>query len=131
MVGIFPLTTIAMCDSSIGGKTGVDSKLGKNLIGSIYNPVMVLINTWFLESLDLRNFKNGLVEVVKMGAILDKDLFELIETDSEGKPLKVKDLMNDKELLFKIMRMSIANKINVVQVGDKIMRYRLIWEKRD
>ena len=105
-----------MWDSAIGGKTGVDSKLGKNLIGSIYNPTMVVINTWFLETLNLRNLKNGLVEVVKMGAILDKELFELLEKDSTGKPLKISDLINNKDLLFKIMKLSIKNKVNVIQV---------------
>ena len=68
-----------MWDSSIGGKTGVDTPLGKNLVGSIYNPKLIISNTALLESLDDRNFKNGLVEVIKMGAIADDVLFEALE----------------------------------------------------
>lgn len=68
-----------MWDSSIGGKTGVDTHLGKNLVGSIYNPKLIISNTALLESLDDRNFKNGLVEVIKMGAIADDVLFEALE----------------------------------------------------
>lgn len=60
-----PTTLLACVDSSVGGKTGIDTTYGKNLIGSFYQPKAVLINTNFLKTLDERQFKTGLGEVVK------------------------------------------------------------------
>lgn len=77
-----PTTVLSMCDSCIGGKVGIDSPLGKNLIGAIHQPYMVMINIRFLNSLDERNFKNGLVEVIKIGAIYDSELFDILEKTS-------------------------------------------------
>jgi 3-dehydroquinate synthetase len=76
-----------MSDSSIGGKTGVDTSLGKNLIGSIYNPELIISNTAYLNTLNKRNFKNGLVEIIKMGIIADHELFESLEKTNLGKEL--------------------------------------------
>ena len=64
-----PTTLLACVDSSIGGKTGIDTKYGKNLVGAFYQPKAVLINTNFLKSLDTRQFKTGLGEVVKYSFI--------------------------------------------------------------
>jgi len=109
-----------MWDSSIGGKTGVDTSLGKNLIGSIYTPEMIIFNTGFIDSLDDRNFKNGMVEIIKMGAITDPTLFELLESTNLSKVIHFifisEDLRNDPELLFKIMRRSWEDKKNIIQV---------------
>ena len=71
-----PTSLMAMVDSSIGGKTGVDSDQGKNLIGSFYIPAFVVINVNFLKTLDDRNFRNSLVESIKMACIRDKEMFE-------------------------------------------------------
>ena len=60
-----PTTLLACVDSSVGGKTGIDTDFGKNLIGSFYQPKAVLIYTDFLKTLDDRQFKTGLGEVVK------------------------------------------------------------------
>lgn len=99
-----------MCDSSVGGKTGVDTVLGKNLVGSIYNPTKVICNTRFLNTIDKRNFKNGLVEIIKMAAIVDLELFNLLASANLEK------LVNDHELLFRIMKMSVMNKVKIIQV---------------
>ena len=77
---------------------------------------MVITNTWFLETLDMRNFKNGMVEIIKMGTILNLQLFEPLEKDSDGNLLKISNLMQNKNLLFKIMKMSIKTKANFIQV---------------
>lgn len=109
-----------MWDSSIGSKTGIDSKLGKNLIGAIYTPEMIIFDTGFLQSLDERNFKNGIVEIIKMGAIYDIELFEWLENTNLSKIKIIKqslgDLRKDQELLFRIMRRSWEDKKNIVQV---------------
>lgn len=64
-----PTTLLACVDSSVGGKTAIDTKYGKNLIGSFYQPNYVIINANFLKTLDERQFKSGLGEVVKYGFI--------------------------------------------------------------
>lgn len=64
-----PTTLLACVDSSVGGKTGIDTKYGKNLVGAFYQPKAVLINTNFLKTLDLRQLKTGLGEVVKYSFI--------------------------------------------------------------
>jgi len=109
-----------MCDSSVGGKTGVDTKLGKNLIGSIYNPELIVTNTAYLDSLDKRNFKNGLVEIIKMGVIADLDLFEALERTNIDK------LIQNSELLYRIMRKSVENKAIIIQADLKEAKLRKI-----
>ncbi len=64
-----PTTLLACVDSSVGGKTAIDTSLGKNIIGSFYQPKAVLINTNFLKSLNDRDFKTGLGEVIKYAFI--------------------------------------------------------------
>jgi len=74
-----PTTLLACVDSSIGGKTGVDLKFGKNLVGAFYQPRLVLTELSFLESLGLRQVRAGLAEVIKYAIIKDKNLFEYLE----------------------------------------------------
>lgn len=74
-----PTTLLAQIDSSIGGKTAIDLKCGKNLIGSFWQPRLVLSDTFFLKTLPLSQLKEGLAEAVKYGLIQDEDLFDFIE----------------------------------------------------
>ena len=64
-----PTTLLASTDSSVGGKTAINTKYGKNLVGTFYQPNAVFINVNFLKTLDERQFKSGLGEVVKYGLI--------------------------------------------------------------
>jgi len=74
-----PTSLLAQADSSIGGKVGVNLPQGKNLVGSFYNPEFVYINTAFLNSLDEKEWNNGMAEIIKAGLIKDKYLFEQID----------------------------------------------------
>ncbi len=70
-----PTTLLSQVDSSIGGKVGIDLEEGKNLIGSFYNPLFVLIDSEFLSTLSEREYANGLAEMIKAGLIGDKKLY--------------------------------------------------------
>ena len=72
---LIPTTLLSQVDSSIGGKNGINSKYGKNLIGSFYQPDEVIIDTNFLRLLPLRELKSGYAEIVKHSIIKDKNFF--------------------------------------------------------
>ena len=63
-----PTTLLAMVDSSVGGKTAIDTPHGKNLIGAFWQPEYIFIDAAFLETLPAREFCNGMAEVVKVGS---------------------------------------------------------------
>lgn len=71
-----PTSLLAMVDSSVGGKVGIDMPQGKNLLGSFYNPAAVYIDTKTLQTLPREHFDNGMAEVIKYGWILDAELLE-------------------------------------------------------
>jgi 3-dehydroquinate synthase len=74
-----PTTLVALVDSAIGGKTGVDLPEGKNLVGAFYPPQLVVADPAFLTTLPHREFRSGLYEVIKYGVIADRRLFEFLE----------------------------------------------------
>ena len=78
-----PTTLLAMVDSSIGGKTAIDTPLGKNLIGSIWQPSRIYIDLEFLETLPVREFINGMAEVIKTAAISSEEEFTALENNAE------------------------------------------------
>jgi 3-dehydroquinate synthase len=75
---MIPTSLLAMVDASIGGKTGVNTPFGKNLIGSFYQPKKILIDTAVLKTLPLRELRNGIVEMIKHGVIADRNYFEFL-----------------------------------------------------
>jgi len=79
-----PTTLLAQVDSSVGGKTGVNHSQGKNLLGAFHQPGMVLIDTQTLDTLPAREFRAGLAEVVKYGAILDSEFLDWLENSVEA-----------------------------------------------
>lgn len=79
-----PTTLLAQVDSSVGGKTGINSRHGKNLIGAFYQPSLVLADTAVLDTLPLRDFRAGYAEVAKYGLLGDADFFAWLETNWKG-----------------------------------------------
>jgi 3-dehydroquinate synthase len=74
-----PTSLLAQVDSSVGGKTAINSKRGKNLIGAFYQPILVLADTGLLDTLPMREFKAGYAEVVKYGLLGDRPFFDWLE----------------------------------------------------
>jgi 3-dehydroquinate synthase len=76
-----PTTLLAQVDSSVGGKTGINSSQGKNLVGAFHQPRLVLADTALLDTLPLRDFRAGYAEVVKYGLLGDADFFAWLEAN--------------------------------------------------
>ncbi len=92
-----PTTLLAMVDASIGGKTGINTPHGKNLIGTFTQPKRVYIDVHFLSTLPKEEFSNGVVELIKHAIIADKNLFhELLEH-----PLEVHDKDNLQKMIYR------------------------------
>jgi 3-dehydroquinate synthase len=79
-----PTTLLAQVDSSVGGKTGINSSHGKNLVGAFHQPSLVLADSGVLDSLPAREFRAGYAEVVKYGLIDDADFFAWLERHHQG-----------------------------------------------
>ena len=73
-----PTTLLAMIDASIGGKTGVDTQAGKNLVGAFHPPAGVLVDPQLLDTLPLRELRTGFAEALKHGAIANRDYFDSV-----------------------------------------------------
>jgi len=86
-----PTTLLSMVDSSVGGKTGINNKYGKNLIGAFYQPEAVYIDPKFLETLDKREFAAGMAEVIKMAVMFDRDFFVKLKKDE----LKIEEIIKN------------------------------------
>ncbi len=115
-----PTTLLAQVDSSVGGKTGVNHPLGKNMIGAFYQPKAVIIDTEVLKTLDDQQFSAGLAEVIKYGLIRDAEFFQWLENNLDA--LLIRD--ND-ALTFAIDR-SCTNKAEVVAEDEKESGIRAI-----
>ena len=79
---VIPTTLLAMVDASIGGKTAINSSFGKNLIGTFHKPENIWLNSKFLKTLNNDEIQSGKGEILKY-ALLDKDLFEVIQTNPD------------------------------------------------
>ena len=108
-----PTTLLAMVDASIGGKTGVNTNYGKNMIGTFYQPQAVLIDFENLNSLSNREFNNGLVEVIKHSIIADYKLFTLLEKS----PFEA--IRDSNSLLEQIVFTSCCIKKNITEQDEK------------
>ncbi|HZQ68939.1 MAG TPA: 3-dehydroquinate synthase [Terriglobales bacterium] len=108
-----PTTVLAQVDASIGGKTGVNLRAGKNLVGAFHQPRVVLIDPDVLASLPDRQFRAGLFESLKCGVIGKPELFIRMESTS------VRDLRNDPEALQWIIAESVKLKAGVVAADER------------
>ncbi|WP_342346651.1 3-dehydroquinate synthase [uncultured Nitrospira sp.] len=88
-----PTTLVAQVDSSVGGKTGVNHPIGKNLIGAFYQPRVVVVDPQALQSLPRREWVAGLAEVIKYGMIADQKFFEYLEQHVDGLREQAEDVI--------------------------------------
>jgi len=105
-----PTTLLSQVDASVGGKTGINNKFGKNLIGSFHQPKEVNIDPYFLKTLPKREFSAGIAEIIKMAVCFDKDFFS---------SLKTWDLRNKNEDLIEAIKKSVQTKAWVVNQDEK------------
>jgi len=85
-----PTTLLSQVDASVGGKTGVNNKFGKNLIGAFHQPQAVYIDPYFLDTLPKREFSAGVAEIIKMAVCFNKDFFEWLEENDLHKRENIK-----------------------------------------
>ena len=104
-----PTSLLAMVDSSIGGKTGINNFYGKNLIGSFYYPKYILIDTNFLDTLPAIEFINGMAEIIKIAAVANKDLWEFLNKYTYD------IIKKDKSLIDCMVKISSICKYKLVQ----------------
>ena len=118
-----PTSVAGMVDASVGGKTGINSEFGKNLIGAFHSPIAVLIDTSWLSTLSNRDFCAGMAEVVKCGFIADKKILHLLD----GKEFS--DLREDLPTVISLIRAAVRVKAVVVSedfkesFGREILNY--------
>lgn len=115
-----PTTLVACVDSSIGGKTAVDTPHGKNLIGSFHQPWKVYIDIDTLLTLDQREIREGLAEVIKYGVIRDEELFSFLEKNMDAV------FSYDKEALGYIIKRGCEIKAEVVERDERESNLRKI-----
>ena len=108
-----PTTLLAEVDSSVGGKTGINHPLGKNMIGAFYQPEAVIADTKTLDTLPDRELVAGLAEVIKYGAIIDRPFFEWLE-DHIGNLLA-----RDRDALAYAIRRSCEIKADIVRQDER------------
>lgn len=108
-----PTTLLSQVDSSVGGKTGVNHKLGKNMIGAFHQPNCVVIDTNTLNTLNDRELSAGLAEVIKYGLIRDPEFFTWLEQNID------RLLARDPEALAFAIERSCRNKADVVAADER------------
>ncbi|MER0170024.1 MAG: 3-dehydroquinate synthase [Nitrosomonas sp.] len=108
-----PTTLLAQVDSSVGGKTGINHPLGKNMIGAFYQPLMVLADSATLNTLPDRELRAGLAEVIKYGLIRDPAFFDWLEQNMH------RLLARDPVTLNEAIQRSCENKAEIVAADEK------------
>ncbi len=108
-----PTSLLSMVDSSVGGKTGIDTEEGKNLMGSFYQPKAVIIDVDFIKTLPTSEFSNGMAEVIKHAVILDRSYFDFLKNNK-------KLIRNqDPETIIEMLYISCRLKSKVVHKDQK------------
>lgn len=108
-----PTTLLAQVDSSVGGKTGINHPLGKNMIGAFYQPRMVLADSATLDTLPGRELRAGLAEIIKYGLIRDPAFFDWLEQNMQ------RLLARDPVMLNEAIQRSCENKAEIVAADEK------------
>jgi len=108
-----PTTLLSQVDSSVGGKTGINHPLGKNMIGAFYQPKLVLIDTDTLGTLPQRELSAGVAEVIKYGLIRDIEFFDWLEVNMD------KLMALDNAVVSEAVFRSCQNKAEVVAIDEK------------
>jgi shikimate kinase / 3-dehydroquinate synthase len=108
-----PTTLLAQVDSSVGGKTGINHPLGKNMIGAFYQPRLVLTDSTTLNTLSERDLRAGIAEIIKYGLIRDPAFFEWLERNV------LRMLSRDPVILNEAIRRSCENKAEIVAADEK------------
>ena len=104
-----PTTLLSQVDASVGGKTGINNRFGKNLIGAFYQPKAVYIDTHFLSTLPKREFSAGVAEIIKMAVVFDKDFFAWLEKNS----------LNSEEHIKLAIKKSVELKAKIVALDER------------
>ena len=108
-----PTTLLSQVDSSVGGKTGINSSEGKNLIGSFHQPIAVIADINMLKTLSKREFLAGMVEIIKYGLIKDVNFFNYLEKNYQ-------EILNyDQSMLKNIICMSCNIKSDIIEKDEK------------
>ncbi len=108
-----PTTLIAQADSSLGGKVAINLARLKNIVGGFYHPEMIFMDVSFLQTLNLRELRAGLAEVVKYAVIMDGELFNYLEANVEN------IIAKDSDVLEKLVRRCCEHKIAVVEADPE------------
>ncbi|BAF61448.1 3-dehydroquinate synthase [Candidatus Vesicomyidisocius calyptogenae] len=116
-----PTTLLSQVDSSVGGKTGVNHMLGKNMIGAFHQPKCVLIDIYTLDTLDSQQYSSGMAEVIKYGLLVEYlNFFNFLQEN-------IKDLMDRKQsLIIEMIYQSCQHKINIVAQDELEMGKRTL-----
>lgn len=108
-----PTTLLGMVDAAVGGKTGINTDAGKNLVGAFHQPTAVLVDLATLETLPRNEIVAGMAEIVKAGFIADPHILDLIEADPEAAVDPSKDVLPE------LIRRAVAVKAEVVAADEK------------
>jgi 3-dehydroquinate synthase len=108
-----PTSLAGMVDASVGGKTGINSDYGKNLIGSFHSPISVIIDVAFLQSLSTRDISAGMAEVIKCGFITDPEILRLASNSS------AQTLVSNPDVLLELIYRAVSVKATVVSEDFK------------
>mmetsp|Transcript_14979 Transcript_14979/g.41048 ORF Transcript_14979/g.41048 Transcript_14979/m.41048 type:complete len:391 (-) Transcript_14979:99-1271(-) len=108
-----PTSTMAMIDSSVGGKTAINVPAGKNLVGAFHQPKIIFADPEVLRTLSRREVVEGLAEAIKMGVIRDAELFKLMAKE----PQRIMEL--DNALLQQVLYKAVGHKAKIVEIDEK------------
>ena len=115
-----PTTLLAQVDASVGGKTAVNHKSGKNLIGSFYQPQCVICDSKFLATLEATEISAGLAEIIKYGLIFDSEFFQWLQKNMQ------QILSNDRAAVDYVIQRSCAIKAEIVAQDEKEQSVRAL-----